>query len=160
MFSFFHCRLGEACNHIAALLFAIEDYAKVTNEGEMSCTSLPCEWNKPRKRKLSPKRISNLQPVKHQYGKKPRLAATPKPGLYKAGAPVSNSFLPNFLDNLQSVNPDCVIFTVTERQNVVSCDGAIACDDNIRAHEEVVTLTSEFDVEEFAKHSSQKFRVK
>ena len=116
----------------------------------MSCTSLPCEWNRPRKRKLSPKRISNLQPVKHQYGKKPRLAATPKPGLYKAGAPVSRSFLPNFLDNLQSVNPDCVIFTVTERQNVVSCDGAIACDDNIRAHEEVVT--SEFDVEEFAKH--------
>ena len=156
MLSFFHCRLGEACNHIAALLFAIEDYAKVTNEGEMSCTSLPCEWNKPRKRKLSPKRISNLQPVKHQYGKKPRLAATPKPGLYKAGAPVSNSFLPNFLDNLQSVNPDCVIFTVTERQNVVSCDGAIACDDNIRAHEEVVT--SEFDVEEFAKHyEPQKF---
>ena len=88
--------------------------------------------------------------MKHQYDKKPRLAATPKPGLYKAGAPVSNSFLPNFLDNLQSVKPNCVIFTVTERQNVVSCEGAIACDDNIRAHEEVVT--SEFDVEEFAKH--------
>ena len=94
--------------------------------------------------------------MKHQYGKKPRLAATPKPGLYKAGAPVSSSLFPNFLDNLQSVNPDCVIFTVTERQNVVSCDGAIACDDNIRAHEEVVT--SEFDVEEFAEHHEpQKF---
>ena len=155
MFSFFHCRLGEACNHIAALLFAIEDYAKVTNEGEMFCTSLPRKWNKPRKRKLSPKQISNLQPVKHQYGKKPRLAATTKPGLYEAGAPVSNSFLPNFLDNLQSVSPGCIIFTVTERQNAVSCDGAIACDDNIRAHEVVVT---EFDVEEFAKHyEPQKF---
>ena len=56
--------------------------------------------------------------------------------------------LPNFLDNFQSVNPDCVIFTVTERQNVVSCDGAVACVDNIRAHEEVVTL--EFAVEKFA----------
>ena len=102
MFSFFHCRLGEACNHIAALLFVIEDYAKVTNEGEMSCASLPCEQNKPRKRKLSAKQISNLQPVKHQYGKKPRLAATPKPGLYKAGAPVSNTFVPNFVDNLHN----------------------------------------------------------
>ena len=103
MFSFCHCSLGEACNHIAALLFAIEDYAKVTSEGEISCTSLPCEWNRPRKRKLSPKRISNLQPVKHQYGKKPRLSAAPKPGLYKAGAPVSSFFLPNFLDDLQKV---------------------------------------------------------
>ena len=111
MFFSLHCRQGEACNHIAGLLFAIEDYVKSTNDGEVSCTSLPCEWNKPRKRKLSPKRISNLQPVKHQYGKKPRLAAVPKPGLYKAGAPVSTSFLPNFLDNLQSVNPDCAIFS-------------------------------------------------
>ena len=99
-FFFFHCRLGEACNHIVALLFAVEDYTKMIRDGEMSCTSLPCEWNKPRKRKLSPNRINNLQPVRHQYDKKPRLAATPKPGLYKAGAPVSNSFLPNFLDNL------------------------------------------------------------
>jgi len=132
------------------LLFAVEDHTKMISNGEMSCTSLPCEWNKPRKRKLSPKQISNLQPVKHQYGKKPRLAATPKPGLYKAGAPVSNSFLPNFLDNLQSVNPDCAIFTVVERQNVVSCDSDISSDDNVKAHEEAET--SDFDVEEFAKH--------
>lgn len=104
----------------------------------------------PRKRKLSPKRISNLQPVKHQYGKKPRLAAIPKPGLYKAGAPVSDSFLPNFLDNLQSVNPDCAIFTIVKRQNVVSCDSDISSDDNVRAYEEAET--SELDVDEFAKH--------
>ena len=141
---------GEACNHIAALLFAIEDYVKVTNEGQVSCTSLPCEWNKPRKKKLSPKRISNLQPVRHQYDERPRLAATAKPGLYKAGTPVGNTFVPNFLDNLQSVNADSIIFTETEKQTVVSCDGATACGDNIRAHEEVVT--SEFNVEEFVKH--------
>ena len=137
--SLLHCRLGEACNHIAALLFAIEDYANMMIDGEMSCTSLPCEWDKPRKRKLSPKRVSNLQPVKHQYGKKPRLAAVPKPGLYKAGAPVSNSFLTSFLDNLQSVNPDCAIFTVIEKQNVVSCDTDISSDDNVRANEEAET---------------------
>ena len=149
MFFFLHCRQGEACNHIAGLLFATEDYVKSTNDGEVSRTSLPCEWNKPRTRKLIPKRISNLQPVKHQYGKNSRLAAVPKPGLYKAAAPVSNSFLPNFLDNLQSVNPHGAIFTVIERQNVVSCDNDISSDANIRAHEEVET--SEFDVEEFAK---------
>ena len=158
LYVFSLCRLGEACNHIAALLFAIEDYAKVTNdeEGKMSRTSLPCEWNKPRKRKLSPRRINEMQPVKHQYGKKPRLAAVPKLGLYKAAAPVSDSFLPNFLHNLQSVNPDCAIFTVIEKQKLVSCDGEISSDDNVRALEEVET--SEFDVEEFAKnYEVQKF---
>ncbi|CAB4045439.1 Poly P3, partial [Paramuricea clavata] len=52
--------LGEACNHIAALLFAVEDYAKTYNQpssSSTSCTSKPYEWNKPRSRKLSPKEI-------------------------------------------------------------------------------------------------------
>ena len=48
------------------------------------------------------------------------------------------------------MNPDCAIFTVIERQNVVSCDSDISSDDSARAHEE--TGTSDFDVEEFAKH--------
>ena len=103
----------------------------------MSGTSLPCQWSKPRKRKLSPKQISNLQPMKHQYGiRRVLLLAT-------------NNFLYN-LQSVKSVNPDCAVFTVFRRQIVVSCDSVISSDDHVRVHKEV--QTSEFDLDEFAKH--------
>lgn len=56
----------------------------------------------------------------------------------------------NFLNNLQSVNPDCAIFTVLRRQDVDSCDSVISSNDHDRAHKEV--QTSEFDLDKFAKH--------
>ena len=75
-----------------------------TTSDEIACTSKPCEWNKPRKRKLSPKRIDELRPVKHQYGKEPRLAAVPSEK-YKACATLPDSALSNLLDGLRIVNP-------------------------------------------------------
>ena len=44
-----HCTcmagLGEACSHIAALLFAAEAYTKLSKDS--SCTSEPCRWLSP-----------------------------------------------------------------------------------------------------------------
>ena len=37
--------LGEACSHIAALLFAAETYNRLNKD--VSCTSLPCAWLPP-----------------------------------------------------------------------------------------------------------------
>ncbi len=70
---------------------------KTYNQPESStsitpCTSKPCEWNKPRNRKLSPKQINQIRPVKHQYGKKPRLPAVPSSGEYNACSSLQNSF--------------------------------------------------------------------
>lgn len=39
------------CNHVAASLFALEDYCKVrVKNSKVSCTSKPCKWSIPRKR--------------------------------------------------------------------------------------------------------------
>lgn len=57
--------LGEACNQIAALLFALDDYVKShsnTMADNIACKSKPCEWNKQRKRKHSPKLIDEMRP--------------------------------------------------------------------------------------------------
>ena len=115
-------RLGEACNHIAALLFALEDYEKNHNDTtseDIAFTSKPCEWNKSRKRKPSPKRIDELRQVKHQYGKEPRLAAVPSDGKYKACATLPNSALSNLLDGLRIVNPRCALFTSLKTEQTV-----------------------------------------
>ena len=104
-----------------------------TTSDDIACTSKPCEWNKPRKRKLSPKRIDELRPVKHQYGKEPRLAAVPSDGKYKACATLPNSALSNLLDGLRTVNPQCAFFTALKKEHTVFSDQEISSDNNVAA---------------------------
>ena len=86
-----------------------------TTSDDIACTSKPCMWNKPRK-----KRIDVLRPVKHQYGKEPRLAAFPSDGKYKACATLPNFALSNLLDGLRIVNPRCALFTALKRSKLFS----------------------------------------
>lgn len=59
------------CNHVAATLFALEEFckARAKEENEESCTSQKCQWNVPRKRKVELVPISKLKFRKHEYGK-------------------------------------------------------------------------------------------
>lgn len=139
-YSSFVFRLGEACNHIAALLFALEDYVKShdnTTSENIACTSKPCEWNKPRKRKLSPKRIDEIGPVKHQYGKVPRLAAVPSDEACKACPTLPNSAITNLFDSLRIASPQSAIFTAVGKQQTVFSENEISSDFNVGAYEEV-----------------------
>ena len=68
------------CNHLAATLFAIEDKwnnvpcdtdsAVSQQQVTVPCTSQPCQWNLPKKRKLNTEPIQSLKFQKHDYGKK------------------------------------------------------------------------------------------
>lgn len=58
---------GEACNHIAALLYAIADITEKKINGKLAPTSQKCKWNNPRKRKLSPKKAENVLFRKHTF---------------------------------------------------------------------------------------------
>ena len=60
------------CNHIAATLFALEEYCKQRQkqqQGETSRTSIACTWNVPRKRKGEVLPISQMKFKKHEHGK-------------------------------------------------------------------------------------------
>ena len=59
------------CNHVAATLFALEHYFKFKAIGAdtISCTSKPCQWNIPRKRKIDNVPISHCKFMKHVHGK-------------------------------------------------------------------------------------------
>lgn len=68
------------CNHLAATLFAIKDqwnnfpsdtYTALSKQQlTVPCTSQPCQWNLPKKRKLNTEPIQSLKFQKHDYGKK------------------------------------------------------------------------------------------
>ena len=65
------CRLGQACNHVAALLFFIEGH---THDNELptekSRTSLPMRWNQPPKKT---KFANNMNFVKPSQGDDPEV---------------------------------------------------------------------------------------
>jgi len=55
------CRLGQACNHIAALLFFIDDHIGDDNlPAEISKISQPMKWNQPQKKEIAPARAQNI----------------------------------------------------------------------------------------------------
>ena len=65
--------LGEACNHVAALLFFMEDAAKKKIKKlpcELSKTSVAMKWNQPSKKHVDPSRLEDLSFAKACHGKK------------------------------------------------------------------------------------------
>ncbi|KAL3862566.1 hypothetical protein ACJMK2_008525 [Sinanodonta woodiana] len=52
--------LGEACNHIGAMLYALVDISEKNKDGTNASTSAKSKWNNPRKRRLSPKKSKEL----------------------------------------------------------------------------------------------------
>ncbi|KAH3887037.1 hypothetical protein DPMN_011049 [Dreissena polymorpha] len=64
---------GEACNHIGALMYALSDLTAKKKDGTLASTSKKCVWdrfNNPRKRKLTPKKSSELTFRKHTFESK------------------------------------------------------------------------------------------
>ena len=66
---FFPFRLGQACNHIAALLFYIEHHANDPElPAEISKTSKPMAWHQPPKKTVPSACASNIKFVKPCHG--------------------------------------------------------------------------------------------
>ena len=71
--------------HLAASLFAMEDIfnktvnMKETDTNQLPCTSKPCTWNVPKKRKQEPSTIQGVNFQKHVYGKKSKAPRAPTP---------------------------------------------------------------------------------
>ena len=51
-----------SCKHIASVCYALENFSRVFLDEieQLACTDLMQKWNRPRKRRLSPKKISEL----------------------------------------------------------------------------------------------------
>lgn len=63
-FVFCHYRKGEACNHVAAVLFALDDFV---SEGlnnvpdDVTCTDRLKKWNKPAERVIQAKTVADIK---------------------------------------------------------------------------------------------------
>ena len=67
------CRLGQACNHIAAVFFFIDCHANDEElPSELSKTLQPMAWHQPPKKIVSPECARNMKFVKPSHGDTPR----------------------------------------------------------------------------------------
>lgn len=66
--------LAGCCNHIAATLYALDNFVTLglREAAKLSCTSKLQQWNRPRKRKVQPERVTNAAYIKMEYGKEKR----------------------------------------------------------------------------------------
>lgn len=63
--------LAGTCNHIAGLLYALEEFVRLglREESKWPCTSKLQVWNRPRERRVSPSRVVEVVVVKEEFGK-------------------------------------------------------------------------------------------
>ena len=63
--------LAGCCNHVAALLYALEEFVRLglREESILPCTSRLQQWNRPRCRSVLPSRVVDVAAVKEEYGK-------------------------------------------------------------------------------------------
>ena len=94
------CRLGEACSHVAALLFYLEDCVQRRDKllsDNMTCTDKLQQWHIPPKRTINPAPVSDIEFRKAEYGKEQE---RPKPTSYDPRHPSDRTPIPKQVDVL------------------------------------------------------------
>lgn len=74
-----HAGLAGTCNHIAGLLYALEEFVQLglREESKLPCTSKLLVWNRLRGRKLPPSHVVEVAAVKEEFGKCKRRKVRP-----------------------------------------------------------------------------------
>ena len=65
------CVAGKcgSCNHVAALMFLLDDWNRKNKDDQPTCTSLPAQWNVPKRQSAEVLKVSDLRIVKPEFGK-------------------------------------------------------------------------------------------
>ena len=101
------------CSHVTAILLGLEDYLTKRNS-DVSCTSVPCTWNRGRQKRKTPKRVQELS-----YSNKKRKCVEvinfdPRaPSTVQGESQLTESLLRNIESNELT---DCMWYSVLERQ--------------------------------------------
>lgn len=110
---------GEACSHVAALLFAVEDFianglnqqSGLSEVEQKSVTDRLCQWNRPAKRNVEPQTIHTIRIVKQEHGKSLSCRSTfdaigfdPR---QKDDRQINTDCKNTLIERLRSCNPDC-----------------------------------------------------
>ena len=102
------CIAGKcsACNHTAALMFAIDEQTRRPASDNLSCTSQLAKWNVPSKGKIPPTPV--LDVIKPVYGRKPAKPRTSDS--YATSVPVTLERVIDLAKDLEESNCSGLLF--------------------------------------------------
>ena len=103
------------CSHVTALLLGLEDYLlNLSANPDLSCTSVPCTWNRGRQRKKTPKRVQELS---YSTKKRKCLDVINFDPRAPSTVPTENQTSESLLRNIESDNLcNCMWFSLLEHQ--------------------------------------------
>lgn len=101
--------LAGSCNHIAGLLYALDDFVRLglREEAAKACTEKLMAWNRPRARKVAASRARDVHLVKAEYSRRD-----------KRGKKVKIPFYDPRPTNLRLPNPDEIATLVSDLQEI------------------------------------------
>ncbi|XP_033730700.1 uncharacterized protein LOC117320144 [Pecten maximus] len=101
---------GEACNHVAAVLFALDDFV---SEGlnnvpdDVTCTDRLKQWNKPSERVVQAKTVADIKVHKPKFGSKERPKMTKTDPRHPADRTVNSEARKQLFDSIKKILPQC-----------------------------------------------------
>ena len=120
-------RTIASCKHLAALCFALEELVRLKQSRDFAtCTDRLQTWNQPRKRKLEPRSVYEIDFSKKICGKENagdrKILHDPRLPVYRDTEKANQ----NMLDIIRDANLECVFFsTFYSYQEMVYCSGSI-----------------------------------
>ena len=102
-----------SCKHLAALCFALAEFVRLKQSRDFStCTERLQTWNQPRKRKLEPRSVYEIDFSKMIYGRENagdrKILHDPILLVYRDTEKANQ----NMLDNIREANLECSFFNI------------------------------------------------
>ena len=108
------------CSHVVAVLLSLVGHVRKHGTITTPCTSQECTWNKGKKRKKTPQRLSAAKyPSNVKKRKIEVIDFDPRPAKYRK---VSSSHINNFVRNLQAISADQKKTAMWETQLTITYD--------------------------------------
>ncbi|KAJ8310188.1 hypothetical protein KUTeg_012053 [Tegillarca granosa] len=119
-------------------------YKEGNCDSEESCTSRPCEWSKPKKRKKEPDVVENITFKKIKYGPDSGRPAKPFPEII----PQSEHFRTSLCCKLSNINSNAVLLDllppVSQKSSEVVSDLNVICSVEVETSEHIVYDSDEY----------------
>lgn len=114
------CKVSQLghCSHIVAALLSLVDHVKKHGSKTMTaCTSKDCTWNKGKKRKKNPQRLSSAQYPTNKKSKMDVIDFDPRPEEYRK---VTSKHINKIVFDLQRISDDHENISMWETQLYIS----------------------------------------
>ena len=119
-----------SCKHTALACYALEESSRLKSTRDLeTCNSRLQTWNQPRKRKLDPQCVNDINFAQKAYGKEIKLAKSPCDPINPSHRNINSQEVNSeILDRICKVKPNCGFFYLLSNEKVNKEPDASSCE--------------------------------